>query len=417
MKSTIAKAAIRLSLGLLGLLQIAAAYAVVFWVFRNFSRVTVDRTGIKGLKPPFIVLGNHTSNLDPAFVQIAVARYPCYFLTSSFYFRGPVVGKILSLFGAIPKIQFSPDIRSTRGALAVLARGDVVGVFPEGRRSIDGSCGPVPDSLARFIKKAAVPVVFVKTNGGYLTWPRWSVFRRPGQIEITAKLLFTVAQIRAMDTSHIQNLVCKEMAYSDYEWNRRTKSVFRHLKAAEGLHRILHQCPRCLGERRMRSKGISLYCSECGNAALVDQYGFFHPADDKCLVFTDPVSWTAWQRDNLRVVLGDSDFYIQAVVKELFVADKFHGAYHSCGQGHLCLRREGIYLHGTVDGKSRDLFFPIGLLPSVSTEFSYDFEICDEKNAWWIFLEEEQQTVRLESALALLHQKSGSKIGCEKPPY
>lgn len=411
MKPIIARAATRLRFRLLGLLQIAAAFAAVFWVFRGYSRVKVDRSGLKELKPPFIILGNHTSNLDPALVQIAVARYPCYFLTSSFYFRNPVVGKILSLFGAIPKIQFSPDIRSTRGALAAIARGGVVGVFPEGRRSIDGSSGPVHDSVGRFIKKANVPVVFVKTNGGYFVWPRWSSFRRPGPIEVTAKLLFTPTEIGTMDASQIQDFVCRELAYNDYEWNRRTQSVYRRRNTAEELHRILHQCPRCLGERSMRSKGISLYCSACGNVAFVDTRGFFQPLDSHCVIFDDPVQWAAWQRENLRAGLKDGGFHIQAAVKELFIADKFHGGYRSCGKGHLCLRHEGIYFHGTVDGQWRDVFFPIGMLPSISTEFGYDFEICDENNAWWIFLEEEQHTVRLEAAIALLHRQNENQRG------
>jgi len=55
------------------------------------------------------------------------------------------------------------------------------------------------------------------------------------------------------------------------------------------------------------------------------------------------------------------------------------------------------------------LFFPIERLPTISTEFKHDFEICDNKHAWWIFLDEEQQTVRLESAISLLYQLNAGK--------
>jgi len=56
-------------------------------------------------------------------------------------------------------------------------------------------------------------------------------------------------------------------------------------------------------------------------------------------------------------------------VKELRVADKFSGAYRSCGQ--VSLRQEGLYFHGKIDGKKTDLFFPIEMLPTISTEFEH----------------------------------------------
>ncbi|HWQ71677.1 MAG TPA: lysophospholipid acyltransferase family protein [Desulfitobacteriaceae bacterium] len=401
MKLAIYKAAAQIKHKILGLLQVAAAYVIVYWVFRG---VRFDRSGIKELRPPFIVLGNHTSFVDPALVQCAVARYPCYFLTTNFYFRHPVIGKILNLFGAIPKIQFLPDVRSTRGALAAIARGDVVGIFPEGRRSIDGSCCDIPDSIARFIKKVKVPVVAVKTNGGYFAWPRWSAFRRSGRVETVAKQILTATDICVMDSKQIYSAICQGLTYNDYDWNRCAKERYYHRHAAEQLHLILHQCPRCLGEQIMRSKKNRLYCSACGNAAIVDEYGFLQPLDYKCVVFDDPVKWTAWQRENMLALVRDEKFLIQAVVTELRIADKFYGVFRSCGCGIVSLQCEGLYFHGKVNGQITDLFFPIERMPTISTEFKHDFEICDDKNAWLIFLEEEQQTVRLESAISLLYQ-------------
>ncbi len=308
------------------------------------------------------------------------------------------------MFGAIPKIQFLPDIRTTRGALSVIARGDIVGIFPEGRRSVDGSCCEIPESIARFIKKAKVPVVTVKTNGGYFVWPRWSAFWRSGRVETVAKQLFSVAEISNMDIGQIHSAVCQALAYNDYDWNRKAKVVYHHRKAAERLDLILHQCPRCLGEQKMWSRENRLYCSACGNTALLDKYGFLQPLNDECVVFDDPVKWTAWQHENMLALLRDEDFQLEAAVKELRVADKFYGAFRSCGYGQVSLRQEGLYFHGKVDGQMKDLFFPIAKMPTISTEFGYDFEICDDSNAWWIFLEEDQQTVRIESAISLLYR-------------
>jgi 1-acyl-sn-glycerol-3-phosphate acyltransferase len=404
MKLFIPKAVARMCRKILGLVQVAAAFVIVYWVFKVCGKLKVDRSGIKDLKPPFIVLGNHTSNFDPALVQFAVAHYPCYFLTTNCYFRHPVIGKILRLFGAIPKIQFMPDIRSTRGTLAAITRGDIVGIFPEGRRSIDGSCCEIPDAIARFIKKAKVPVVTIKTNGGYFVWPRWSPFWRSGRVETVAKQLLTATEICDMATSQIHSVICQAIDYNDYDWNLDAKNRYYHRNGAEWLHLILHQCPRCLGEQAMRCRENRLFCSACGNTALLDEYGFLQPLDDECVVFDDPVKWTAWQRENMLALLYDENFLLRVAVKDLRVANKFYGSYRSCGCGQVSLRQEGLYFHGKVDGQMIDLFFPIERMPTISTEFGYDFEICDENNAWWIFLEEEQQTVRMESAISLLYR-------------
>jgi 1-acyl-sn-glycerol-3-phosphate acyltransferase len=389
-----------------GLLQIMAAYSMAYWVMGRQVVWQRDVSAIQGLKPPFVVLGNHTSNLDPALVQIVIAPWHCQFLTSNFYFRLPILGRLLTIFGCIPKIQFASDLRSTRRALAALAQGGVVGIFPEGRRSIDGSTGPITDSVARFIKMAKVPVVTVKTQGGYLVWPRWSAFWRSGKLETEAKVLFTVQQIRELSVGQIYADVCQALAYDEYEWNRQAKVECDHPKAGEKLHQILHQCPRCLAEQSMVGKGARLVCTNCENTAQVDRNGSLQPLDSRCVVFSDPVQWFAWQDGQLAASLDQGDYSFQAVVADIQVADKFYGAYRSCGSGQVELTQEGLRFAGIIDGQSQELFFPIALLPSVSTEFALDFEICDEENAWWIFLAEEQQTIRLERAIAGLHQRS-----------
>ncbi len=406
--SEVKQTSVRLQRKILGLLQIFTAKLIVYWVFKLKAKIKVDRRGLPGIKPPFIVLGNHTSNWDPAIVQYVVSPYPCYFLTSNCYFRLPIVGRLLTIFGAIPKIQFYPDMRSARRIREVLSQGGVVGIFPEGRRSIDGSCCPLPESVAKLIKKFKVPVVSVRTQGGYFVWPRWSSFWRPGNVETVATRLLAPDEINKMDVSEIYNAVCRSLTYNDYDWNRTTWSNRYHKNSAEHLHLILHQCPRCLAERTMRSKGTRLYCGTCGNTAVVDKYGFLQPLDSKSVVFDDPVKWNAWQRRNMLTLLTADHFAIRVKVKGLRVADKYYGEYRSCGQGEMLLNHEGLYFYGQVDEQRTELFFPGETLPSVSTEFREDFEVCDNINSWWFFLEEEQQTIRIETAISLIYEQKSN---------
>lgn len=389
-----------------GLLQITVARAIVLGIFGFGTRLQIKREGLTGIKPPFVVLGNHSSNLDPALVQVVFSAYPCYFLTSNYYFRLPIVGALLRFCGAIPKIQFYPDSRSLRRAVAVIAGGGVLGIFPEGRRSIDGSCCPITDSVAKLLKKLAVPVLTVTTHGGYFVWPRWSPLWRSSRVETVVRQLFSVEELASMDVDEIYGKIRSALTYNDYRWNRQAGVKLRNENIAENLHLILHQCPRCFSVQAMRSKNNRLTCRVCGNTALMDESGFLFPADETNRVFADPVQWNAWQRKNMLAWLQKEKFSLRVRVTKLYVADKFVGAYRRCGSGEMILDPAGIKFLGKVDGKSSRLFFPAEMIPAISTEFKTDFELCDNTCSWRFFLAEEQRTIQIETAISLLYEQN-----------
>ncbi len=366
--------------------------------------IQIERSTLGGIKPPYIVLANHTSNFDPALVQVAIGKDGCRFMTSNYYFRLPLVGYILRKWGAIAKIQFSPDLRAMREALKVLTHGGVVGIFAEGRRSIDGSLCELSASLVRFLRKANVPVVVVKIHGGYFLWPRWAEKWRPARVEVSARPLFTPAELQAASEAEIFDRIKQELAYDEYRWLEKSPEKMISPPSVDGLHKILHQCPRCLAQRVMHSKKDRLFCTACQNSAQLNASGVLAPLDDQCVVFTDPVAWNAWQRRQLaeRIQRGRAEF--RAAVSELRVADKFRGGYRRCGCGELTLQQAGLMFRGQIDGQVAELFFPLTHVPAVSTEFGLDFEICDASHAWWFFLQEPQQTIILDTLISLYHE-------------
>lgn len=386
-------------------LQLLAARLIVLWISRGMRHIHIDRSGMGGIKPPYIVLANHTSNFDPALVQVAVGKDFCQFMTSNYYFRLPLVGYILRKWGAIAKIQFSPDLRAMRAALNVLAHDGVVGIFPEGRRSIDGSLCDLSVSLVRFLQKANVPVVVVKIHGGYFLWPRWAKKWRPARVAVSACLLFDSAELQAASETEIFNRIRHELTYDEYRWLEKSQTKLISPPSVEGLHNILHQCPRCLAQRVMQSKNDRLFCTACQNSAQMNVSGVLEPQDNQCVVFSSPVVWNAWQRRQLaaRIREGQADFH--AKVTELRVADKFRGGYRICGSGELVLLQAELMFRGQIDGQAAELFFPLTHVPAVSTEFRFDFEICDASHAWWFFLQEPQQTIILDTLISLYYQK------------
>jgi hypothetical protein len=360
---------------------------------------------MNGIKPPYIVLANHTSNFDPALVQVAIGNDVCRFMTSNYYFRLPLIGYILRTWGALPKIQFSPDLRALRGALGVLAQVGVVGIFPEGRRSVDGRLCDLEVSLARFLQKAQVTVVVVNIHGGSFLWPRWAKKWRIARVNVSVRRLFTPAELQAGSVAEIYGRIKRELSYDDYCWQNSTGAELISPPSLEGLHKILHHCPRCLTQRAMQSKKDRLFCTACQNSAQLNDYGRLEPQDDRCKVFADPVQWNAWQRaqQSERIQQGQADF--RATVKELRVADKYRGGYRRCGHGELTLAQPGLTFCGEIDGRATELFFPIAHVSAISTEFGFDFEICDATHAWWFFLQEAQQTIVLDTLISLYHEK------------
>ena len=124
---------------------------------------------------PVIFAANHTGYLDGA-VVFGLAPRPAHFLVlaSTFDLR---IGPLLHLSGQIPLEQGTGDRSALTSALAVLQRGGVVGIFPEGGRG-RGDLEKAEKGVAWLALQGSAPVVPVACLGTRATgelaasWPR-----------------------------------------------------------------------------------------------------------------------------------------------------------------------------------------------------------------------------------------------------
>src|SRR3954452_8491760 len=142
---------------------------------------------------PVILASNHRSFLDP-FVIAVMARRPIYFVAKKelFLFH-PVVSWLLNALGAFPIDRGASDQGAMATARAILERGEVVLMFPEGTRVRPGSLGRPKRGVGRLALETGAPVVPVAIIGSEAVRKGWRI--RPHKVRIRAGRALTFPRV------------------------------------------------------------------------------------------------------------------------------------------------------------------------------------------------------------------------------
>ncbi|WP_088102229.1 lysophospholipid acyltransferase family protein [Halalkalibacter urbisdiaboli] len=83
---------------------------------------------------------NHISNLDPPLLGAYIERQ-IYYMAKQELFEKPILKGLLPKLGAFPVRRGMSDKQALRTGMNLLKDGGMIGLFPEGTRSKDGSLG------------------------------------------------------------------------------------------------------------------------------------------------------------------------------------------------------------------------------------------------------------------------------------
>jgi 1-acyl-sn-glycerol-3-phosphate acyltransferase len=128
------------------------------WFMRLYCRLKVRGAEHIPAEGPVIVAANHRSMWDVPLHGLALRR-PVTFMAKKELFKNPFLGWAWRVLGGFPVRRDISDIRAIDTGLAVLERGGVLCLYPEGKRSKSGDMLPFLKGAAWLALRTGAPIV------------------------------------------------------------------------------------------------------------------------------------------------------------------------------------------------------------------------------------------------------------------
>jgi len=336
----------------------------------------IEKINMEGLKPPYILLSNHMYFVD--FHLCSIATWPHSvnnIATIDGYYRRPF---IMEWLGCLCKRKFTTDMTLLRSAKKVLQEyGDILCMYPEARYTPIGTTAILPDSLAKLIKKQGVPVVVLLHHGNYLHTPFWN-YRKKRKVPLytTMTQVLTAQDVQEKSVEEIGRIVREAMTYDEYKWQKDHNIQINEPFRAEGLHKVLYQCPHCMTESRMNSKGTKLYCEACGKEWEMDTLGQLHAVEGET-EFSHIPDWFEWERSQVRAQLEAGTYHFEDEVEVFSLPHAWR--FQKLGKAKLTHDMEqGFIVEGTHNGSPYRIHRPPLGMYGVHVEYDYCYVRPDD---------------------------------------
>ena len=398
---------------------------IIAWLITLLSRFAligkkykIEKINMEGLKPPYMLLSNHMYFID--FEITAQATFPHRVnnvVSVDGYYRRP---PLMELIGAICTRKFTSDLHLVKSINRVLKKGDILCMYPEARYSPCGVESYIPESLGKLIRMNKVPVVTVVHHGNHLHTPFWN-YRKKRKVPLytTFTQILTPEQIKSMSVDEINEAVRKALSYDEYQYQKDNGILIKEPHRAEGLHKVLYQCPHCLTESKMASKGTELFCTHCGKRWNLNEDGTLSALEGET-EFSHVPDWFRWEREQVRkqILAGTYSFSDEVDVYSLPRCWKFE----KLGKARLTHDPEnGFVLEGHYNGE--DYRIQREPLETNSLHIEYDYcyikpfdcvDISTEKDSFYCYPTQENVVTKLAFATEEIYQMKRPNVKSKK---
>ncbi len=270
-------------------------FFLIFRVHVSWSRE------YRKLRGPYVLFGQHQLAWDPVLITLGGKHAPHWVATDAI-FRKKGLGWIMkNLAACIPTTKNMSDMETIKLIRMYAALGGKIGIFPEGQQTWDGRGLPPVPGTAKLLRFLKIPVVFVHSEGAYLTKARWNWGHNRRPIRFRYEVGITAAEIETMKLSEIEERLKTYLSYDEYALQKEKMIPLSGEKRAENMELTLFTCPRCLSLGKLESRGNRLSCSACDFHVDVDRYGFFDWGGEKNY-FPYMYDWNDWQQEHLRTL-------------------------------------------------------------------------------------------------------------------
>ena len=174
--------------------------AVVFFRFHSVGMNRMPATGNA------LLCSNHQSNLDPALIGLACPRVMNYMarktLFKSWFFRW-----LISNLDAIPIDRDGLGVAGIKESMKRLKRGEMVLIFPEGTRTLDGQLGHFKPGFLALARRNKAPLVPMALAGAFEAWPKGQKLPKSKQVALVVGDPIAHQQYSTMSDEDAVNLL------------------------------------------------------------------------------------------------------------------------------------------------------------------------------------------------------------------
>ncbi len=321
----------------------------------------------------------------------------------------------MELIGSICKRKFTNELHTVRAIHHVIKKGDVLSMYPEARYTPDGTTAILPDALGKLIKMNKVPVAVIVHHGNHLSTPFWN-FRKPRKVPLYTefKQILTAEQVNEMSVEQINTAVREALQYDEYKYQKENGIKITEPYRAEGLHKILYQCPACKCEHQMNSVGTEIFCENCGKRWHLNTDGSLSTKEGET-EFSHIPDWFAWERSEVRRQVENGTYHFEDQV-DVYSLPRCWRFIHLGSATLTHTIDDGFTLNGEYRGEPYQITRkPIGM-NGLHVEYDYCYikpfdcvDISTDKDSFYCYPQKQNVITKLSFATEEIYRLKNKK--------